>query len=198
MKALTVGLGVCAVLAVLSPSAARANPIGIGAGDMARAVRAHLTAGPIDVDTMMAHAEESLRPSGPFGTDKSMEVLVDDHAASAAIRLDELGVPPVFVFRPDGPDAIERNQGHHAHGGPPASFVNTGESGVVVTTPDTGSLLPTADPPQLPQTLGDAISAIPEPAPLPLLATGFAVLFLYRRREGTPKPWNAETLEPRS
>jgi hypothetical protein len=194
MKALGGALGVCGVLAVLSPSAARANPIGIGAGETARAVRAQLTAAvPNDVDSMTTLAGESLRANGPFGTDKSMEVLVDDHAASAGIRLEELGVPPVFVFRQDGRDGIERNQGHHEHGGPSAMrFVNPGDSSVVVTTPAAGSLLPTADPP-LSETIGAAISAIPEPAPLPLVMTGIAVLLLYRCRVGTREPWNSGT-----
>ena len=193
MKALGVALGVC-VLSVSSPSAARANPIGIDGGDTARAVAAQLTVGgPSDVETMTTLAADSLRANGPVGTDKSMEVLVDDHAASAGIRLEELGVPPVFVFRQDGRDAIEKSQGHHEHGGPSTSFVNAGDSGVVVTTPAAGSLLPAADPPQLPQTIGDAISAIPEPSPLPLLMTGIAVLLLYRYRTGTPRPWNRGT-----
>jgi hypothetical protein len=183
MKALRVALGVCCVVAVSSPPAARANPIGIGAGDTARVLGAQLTAaGPNDVETMTAPAGESFGANGRSGTDQSIEVLVDDHAASAAIRLDELGVPPVFVFRQDGRDAIQSNHGHHEHGGPPTTFVNTGDNGVVVTTPAAGSQLPTVDPSQLPQTLGDAISAIPEPAPLPLLAAAVAGLFLYRRR----------------
>src|SRR6266568_1310635 len=178
MKAFGVALGVCCV-AVLGPPAARANPIGIGAGT-ARAIGAQSRAGiPNDVDNMI---------------NGSIEVFVDDYASSAGIRLDELGgvSPVVFVFRQDGHDAIERNEGHPEHGGPGTASGNVGHNGAVVTTPAVGSLFPTADQPRLPGTIGAAISAIPEPGPLPLLATGVAVLFLYRRRPGTLEPWNQE------
>jgi hypothetical protein len=185
MKALGVALATCCV-AVLWPSAARANPIGAHVGAVTCALDAH--SGSFDADDATFTRESGMDQSLQFANTGFVAVFNDERTALAdLIALEGLGVNlhkelTLALRTPDKGHAKHDNDDTDNDRDADDHGPSNNSTPPIVPGPKVDNPLPHG--PQLndPPAADPPTSATPEPGSIVLLATGLVALVSLRRQ----------------